>query len=444
MNEIDIITKMKVLELHLQGFKDREIAKKLGISHPTVGKIIREIESGNAPYLPQDIISNLKGMAEIEKIRLKLGIGYEDIESIFILGKLLKKTGLNPIDFLKIASISKNKDEFSRIVEIAELLVDQESKTGKSIEELNEHFNSLTHKIKSIEEYIEEKLRMQGQVENELKHLENERNELQEEVRIARFLKEKMGGSYERVMMIAEISSSWKLDDEKLDKILEVFGNIAKNDIDPDILDERSDVIDFFIKYGITYKNMNKMTNKFKEYPSMEALIENAIAFAMDKERMISNAINDAENYRNSYIAAVENELKDKRDSINELESKISTLKEQEEALKRSVSWLEKQVDYLSLERLQSIQKLIFLEDLLERNKSATSDILVYYITDLLKDTDVPMSIPNRENVSYIQESPEGTKDEKKMNNSIIRSGPFIGRMVDRPMMKSGSVHTNG
>ncbi len=441
MNEIDIITKMKVLELHLQGLTDREIAKKLGISHPTVGKIIREIESGNAPYLPKDIISNLKGMAEIEKIRLKLGIGYEDIESIFILGHQLRETGLNTTDFLKIASISKNKDEFSRIVEIAELLMDQESKTGKSIEELNEYFNSLTHKIKSIEEYIEEKLKKQGQIENELKHLENERNELQEEVRIARFLKEKMGGSYEKAMMIAEISSSWKLDYEELEKILDVLRNIAKNNIDPDILDERSEVIDFLIKYGITHKNMNEMMNKFKEYPSMEALIENAIAFAMNKERMISDAIKDAENYRNSSIASLENELKGKRESINELESKISTLKEQEEALKRSVSWLEKQVDYLSLERLQSIQKLIFLEDLFEGNKSATSDILVYYITDLLKDTDVPMSIPNRENVSYIQESPEGTKDketkdEKKMNNSIIRSGPFIGRLFNKPIIK--------
>ncbi len=157
---------------------------------------------------------------------------------------------------------------------------------------------------------------------------------------------------------------------------------------------------------------------------------------------MISDAIKDVENYRNSSIAEVENELKDKRDSINELESKISTLREQEEALKRSVSWLENQIDHLSLERLQSIQKLKFLKALFEGNESAASaDSLVYYITDLLKDADVPMPIPNRENVSYIQESPEGTKDketkdEKKMDNFILRSGPFIGKMFNRPKIK--------
>ncbi len=172
-----------------------------------------------------------------------------------------------------------------------------------------------------------------------------------------------------------------------------------------------------------------------------KALIENAISFAMNREKMMSDAIKDAENYKNSSIASLENELKEKRESINELESKISTLKEQEEALKRSVSGLESQIDHLSLERLQSIQKLKFLEDLLEGNKSAASDSLVYYIIEWLKGVDMPMYIPNREKVSYIQESPEGTKDketkdEKKMNNNIIIPGHLKGMMFNKPVIK--------
>ena len=44
MKEIDTETKLKALELYVQGKSNREIATDLGISHPTAGKIIAEIE----------------------------------------------------------------------------------------------------------------------------------------------------------------------------------------------------------------------------------------------------------------------------------------------------------------------------------------------------------------------------------------------------------------
>ena len=73
MKEIDVGTKLKVLELYIEGRSNREIATELGISHPTVGKIIAEINSGRASYVPDDIVLNLKGIAEIERIRKEKG-----------------------------------------------------------------------------------------------------------------------------------------------------------------------------------------------------------------------------------------------------------------------------------------------------------------------------------------------------------------------------------
>ena len=46
MKEIDTETRLKALELYVQGKSNREIATELGISHPTAGKIIAEINSG--------------------------------------------------------------------------------------------------------------------------------------------------------------------------------------------------------------------------------------------------------------------------------------------------------------------------------------------------------------------------------------------------------------
>ena len=82
MKEIENETKLKALELYVQGKSNREIATELGISHPTAGKIITEINSGRASYVPDDIVLRLKGIAEIERIRKEKGISYDQLQVI--------------------------------------------------------------------------------------------------------------------------------------------------------------------------------------------------------------------------------------------------------------------------------------------------------------------------------------------------------------------------
>ena len=69
MKEIDTETKLKALELYVQGKSNREIATELGISHPTAGKIRAEINSGRASYVPDDIVLNLSSPSFISRIQ---------------------------------------------------------------------------------------------------------------------------------------------------------------------------------------------------------------------------------------------------------------------------------------------------------------------------------------------------------------------------------------
>jgi len=41
-----ILRKLKIIELGLKGISQRQIAKQLGISHPTVGRLIKELKTG--------------------------------------------------------------------------------------------------------------------------------------------------------------------------------------------------------------------------------------------------------------------------------------------------------------------------------------------------------------------------------------------------------------
>ena len=137
MKEIDTETKLKALELYIQGVSNREIAAELGISHPTAGKIIAEINSGRSSYVPDDIVLRLQGIAEIERIRKEKGISYEQLQVIFALGRELLRMGMNNADILRMSKIYQEAgEEFGVVVEAAEWLVDEEKKSGLSVKEL--------------------------------------------------------------------------------------------------------------------------------------------------------------------------------------------------------------------------------------------------------------------------------------------------------------------
>ena len=204
MKEIDTETKLKALELYVQGKSNREIATELGISHPTAGKIIAEINSGRASYVPDDIVLNLKGIAEIERIRKEKGISYEQLQVIFALCRELLKMGMNNADILRMAKIFREAgEEFGEVVEVAKWLVDEEKKSGLSVKELRKEIESLEERKKSLETSIADKLREQGRIQNEIDHLGKERLTVKREVDLAKFLREKVGNNEPNLRKLA-------------------------------------------------------------------------------------------------------------------------------------------------------------------------------------------------------------------------------------------------
>lgn len=278
MKEIDTETKLKVLELYIKGKSNREIASELGISHPTVGKIMAEINSGRVSYVPDDIVLNLKGIADIEKIRKEKGIGYEQLQSIFVLGLELQKMEMNNADVLRMSKIFREREgEFGEVVEVAEWLVDEEKKSGLSVKELRKEIESLEETKRSLETSIGDKLREQGRTQNEIDHLGNERMALKREVDLAKFLREKVGNNEPNLRKLATVLSSLDMSSSKISDLIETMGRMVKNDIDPTVLIERGEVLDFLRKFGFNASNLSVLRRKYAFYPSLDVLIEEVL-----------------------------------------------------------------------------------------------------------------------------------------------------------------------
>lgn len=292
MKEIDTETKLKALELYIQGVSNREIAAELGISHPTAGKIIAEINSGRSSYVPDDIVLRLEGIAEIERIRKEKGISYEQLQVIFALGRELLRMGMNNADILRMSKIYQEAgEEFGEVVEAAEWLVDEEKKSGLSVKELRKEIESLEEREKFLETSITDKLREQGRIQNEIDHLGKERTALNREVGLAKFLREKVGNNEPNLRKLATVFSSLDTSNDKISDLIETMGRMVKNGTDPSVLIERGEVLDFLGKFGLNASNLSVVRRKYAFYPSIDVLIEEVLKQGDRKEEMLKRAL---------------------------------------------------------------------------------------------------------------------------------------------------------
>ncbi|MEM4091366.1 MAG: helix-turn-helix domain-containing protein, partial [Thermoplasmatales archaeon] len=103
MNPITLNLKLMVLKLYIEGLSNREIAKKTGISHPTVSKILDEIKNGRSGLVPNDVVSQLEEIVGIVRIKKELGMSDDELHAIFVRGLGIKEIGLDAADLLKVA-----------------------------------------------------------------------------------------------------------------------------------------------------------------------------------------------------------------------------------------------------------------------------------------------------------------------------------------------------
>ena len=426
MKEIDTETKLKALELYVQAKSNREIATILGISHPTAGKIIAEINSGRASYVPDDIVLNLKGIAEIERIRKEKGISYEQLQVIFALGSELQKMGMNNADILRMSKIYREAgEEFGEVVEVARWLVNEEKKSGLSVKELRKGIESLEEREKSIETSIADKLREQGRIQNEIDHLGKERMALKREVNLAKFLREKVGNNEPNLRKLATVLSSLDMSNDKIYDLIETMGRMVKDGIDPSVLIERGEVLDFLRKFGFNASGLSVLQRKYAFYPSLDVLIEEVLKQGDRKEEMLKRAEYEAAEYKKAAEASIENELKERREKIVELETRIAGLEEEKSLLGNDVDFREERIEDLKLERWMDFGKLELFASLIDRKSFDTLGILHDRLVSALENLKIPPLLLNSVREEYPIELPSETR-----RSQGTRTGPFVGHFI--------------
>ena len=333
---------------------------------------------------------------------------------------------MNNADILRMSKIYQEAgEEFGEVVEAAEWLVNEEKKSGLSVKELRKKIESLEGREKSLETSIADKMREQGRIQNETDNLGKERMALNKEVGLAKFLRERVGNNEPNLRKLATVFSSLDMSDDKISDLIETMERMVRNGIGPSVLIERGEVLDFLGKFGFNASNLSVLRRKYAFYPSIDVLIEEVLKQGDRKEEMLKRAEYEAVEFKKALETSVENELKERREKVVELEKRIAYLEERKSLLGSDVDFLEERIEDLKLERWTDIGKLELFSSLIDRKRFDTLGILFGHLVSTVKNLKIPPLLLNSVREEYPIELPSETKQPR-----VALAGPFVGHFV--------------
>ena len=190
---------------------------------------------------------------------------------------------------------------------------------------------------------------------------------------------------------------------------------------------ERGEVLDFLGKFGLNASNLSVLGRKYAFYPSIDVLIEEVLKQGDRKEEMLKRAEYEAVEFKKALETSIENELKERREKVMELETRIAGLEETKSFLEKDADFLEEKVKDLKLERWTDIGKLELFASLIDGRRFDTPGISLNYLVSTLEKMKIPPLLLNSVREEYPLELPSEPKQPR-----VTRTGPFVGHLIPK------------
>ncbi|MEM4091233.1 MAG: helix-turn-helix domain-containing protein [Thermoplasmatales archaeon] len=328
-----------MLKLYIDGFSNREIAQKTGISHPTVSKILDEIKSGRSGLVPNDVVSQLEDIAGVVRIKKELGMGDDELQTTFVRGLSMKEIGLDAADLLKIANLFKGReDEFQKIAEKSIWLVDREKAEGKAIEEIFDEVNSLISRKDSIQKEIMEKAKEPGGIEKEIERRKIDLSGMMKEMEMIKYVRERLNGNYGLIRKMVDTIAAWRFTDKALVEALSTIKKVTDMNINPKALMDGKEKLAFLQRFGLNEIDLKALRIKLAAYSDLETLVRTSLSFATEKDSLWKKPEGELRQYRKKRIADSRNEISDLRKERAKLRREVENLQDQKSELRSRIN----------------------------------------------------------------------------------------------------------
>jgi len=409
MEKIEIETKIRALNLYLEGFSYREIGEKLNIGPSTVSNIINEFKSGSADYLPAPDAGYLcPELVEAIKYMKGQNLTIQSLIDRLEIAIALRGAKIDPELFSKSLKILQGTTDPNEILESLLTIAEKAKEFKMPVEDFVISIIENSQKIEKINKELEEKEKRLEDLKKEENQLRNEITSLKDEGDILKKIKSILDyKSKNDIDEILKFLAERNVKPGTISGLLEIINSINSHEIPQKNIGKILNLLNYLYSIGLDPNDLENLKERISAEGNIEDLLKKAFEFYKNRENLEKER-----DELNQQVAQLRKDINSKNSDLKHVEEKLQEKNKELQKLNEDVESKKNLLDMFDRENKDLIEKNIRLEN---RNKELTQDIENIAIAYLAKNQKLNQL---NENIEKLEErNRELEKRNKELEN---------------------------
>jgi len=405
MEKIEIETKIRAVNLYLEGFSYREIGENLKISPSTVSNIINEFKSGSADYLPAPEASYLSPeLVEAIKYMKTQNLTIPSLIDKLEIAIVLRGAKIDPELFSRSLKILQGTTDPNGILKSLLTIAEKAKEFKMPVEDFVISIIENSEKIEKMNEELEEKEKRLEDLKKEENQLRNEINGLKEESDILQKIKSVQSyKSKNDINEILKFLAERNVNPGTISGLMELINAINSHEIPQKNISKILNLLNYLYSIGLDPNDLENLKERISAEGNIEDVLKKAIEFYKNRE----NLEKEREEL-NQQVAQLRKDINFKNSDLKHVEEKLEEKNRELQKLNEDVESKKNLLDMLERENKDLIEKNINLDN---RNVQLTKDIENIDIAYIAKNKNLNKL---NEKIEVLEEKNRGLENRNK------------------------------
>jgi len=407
MEKIGIETKIRAINLYLEGFSYREIGEKLNIGPSSVSNIINELKNGSADYLPAPEAGYLSPeLVEAIKYMKTQNLTIQSLIDRLEIAIALRGAKIDPELFSKSLKVLQGTTDPNGILESLLTIAEKAKEFKMPVEDFVISIIENSEKIEKMNEELEEKEKRLEDLKKEENQLRNEINGLKEESDILQKIKSVQSyKSKNDINEILKFLAERNVNPGTISGLMELINAINSHEIPQKNISKILNLLNYLYSIGLDPNDLENLKERISAEGNIEDVLKKAIEFYKNREKL-EKEIDELK----QQVAQLRKDINSKNSDLKNVEEKLEEKNSELLKLNEDVESKKELFDTLERENKDLIEKNINLEN---RNKELTKDIDNIDIAYIAKNKNLDKL---NEKIEVLEEKNRGLE---KRNNEL-------------------------
>ncbi|MGB9815818.1 MAG: hypothetical protein ACPLVI_07790, partial [Thermoplasmata archaeon] len=356
MQKIDEETRIRVINMFIDGYAYRDIANKVGIGATTVNNIIEEFRTGNASYLPDPSAGYVaEELVDLAKYMKSENLSINALVDSLEIALVLRRSKIDPIMLSNVLDILKGQSDINGILGALLMMNDDAIRNKMPLAEYVAKVQSAIKEMEKISAEIDKNRRELEGLKKQREDLNTKIEEMEDEADILSQIREALGiRKKEDISQIVELLGEKNLTPDTIKNIHSIIKAMNRLEIPLSIMPNIMDLLNYLNSIGLDVKNIDAIKLRTGIDGNIDEIIKKAIEFYSEKENL-QKEFSDLLNRKNRLEgeiktkeqrkSLIDNEITSKEKNIKEMNEKIKSLNDEIEEKEEELRKLKVQVD---------------------------------------------------------------------------------------------------